>query len=988
MNLLPSSARPLSRLLLGAIALAALAACPKPEARKTFSLETLNKLYTGDGSYGVTEYRLDSQPFSPTLAYLFDQARLVALPEAAAPTPPAGLTEAPYAFTAVDRFGRLYHFDREGRWWMADGESLPETLPEGGWDVAWQPQGEALELLVTAPWGSEKTMQLLRWRNGRWLRVDLPAAPPVRTGAARLFSAVKNRWLVAGGKAGDDSAAAGGWTIEQGKWASWGGGLYAPPMGRTRLLLDGPEGSSPVLMTQTGALWVCKGERWKEAGTVKTEGLALARYIPERKQTLFVWGRGRGQDQFLWQTPQQLENGSTSMPELLPQTALVRVNDRDEGVWKGWGRAHGEKDKYGQSRDTLTPGFKGEGEPAVLIGTLTGDKTIRRSKIATLELPPALATVRCEAAAWVPALGGLVAPSACGLGIDARKEPFFPPEARESGATSPTQMIDVLEPAQRLWIFKEKGVDWLKPPFEIHPDIEYADSYETIDKRRRCLAWTSPEPGMLRYDFHEYHDKKVQWINSPRLTLKTIPQLAAQPGDQVYMCDPVVWGDPAELVVVGWCGKLGKTVKFDKALPGLGDRAYTQIPERGFMARISALNPQQWKVSTLPIPYCEGAQLVVAPERGSLYLLGGVAFEQAEHDGQKLHFTRSHNDVWQWDGESWRRITPQQGMQPRMKATSHVVWDPTTRQLLSLTPRALYGFEGEQWRCLWQKAKAHNDWPEDVALYVHPQSRLALGAWFMPRLTLRVWRGTGWAPVRLAHQNAAGVTTTTSTSNIPVKGAGGPMPNAPENLVPAAQPDAFISIDAARFNAMRMDAPRDRSQDRLMGAWRLTIRAADAGAIAYMRRALGSESPDGTPISLAPAAADELRTSASVGAAAAVVAEAKAAAAQAGTEAKGAEAQAAVKAQGAEKAQGAVTAPVAMNAVKEVANQSAPTSATQAQAVHAETQAKGTEAKAAEGLDTAKTSGTLKVLSAAPLKVVKKSQTEEMLRKMEAAGRE
>jgi hypothetical protein len=348
-----------------------------------------------------------------------------------------------------------------------------------------------------------------------------------------------------------------GWTIEKDKWVRWGEAASGKSaLGEARLLIDGPEGSGPILLTRAGALWVWKGKSWKAAGNVKTENLSLARYIPAAKQVLFVWSRGRGQDQFLWQTVQQIENGSTSMPEILAQTGLVRVNDRDEGLWKGWGRLQSAKDKIGQTIDSLTPGFKGTGEPAVLIGAPDHDKTIPRSRILMLELPPTLDTVRFEAAAWIPALGGLVVPSVCGTGINTHHDPFFPPEAWD-GATSASQpLIDIIEHNYRLWVFKQKGLDWIKPPYETHPDIDYADSYETIDGRRRCLAWTQPETGMLRYDFHEFHDKKVQWINSPRLTLKSIPQLAYNPGDDIHICDPVVWGDPAELIVVGWCGRM------------------------------------------------------------------------------------------------------------------------------------------------------------------------------------------------------------------------------------------------------------------------------------------------------------------------------------------------------------------------------------------------------------------------------------------------
>jgi hypothetical protein len=63
----------------------------------------------------------------------------------------------------------------------------------------------------------------------------------------------------------------------------------------------------------------------------------------------------------------------------------------------------------------------------------------------------------------------------------------------------------------------------------------------------------------------------------------------------------------------------------------------------------------------------------------------------------------------------------------------------------------------------------------------------------------------------------------------------GPLPSASPNLIPATQPDTFVAIDAERLNAIRMDAPRDRAQDRLMGAHRLVFRPANAGKIAFAR---------------------------------------------------------------------------------------------------------------------------------------------------------
>ena len=294
------------------------------------------------------------------------------------------------------------------------------------------------------------------------------------------------------------------------------------------------------------------------------------------------------------------------------------------------------------------------------------------------------------------------------MGIDAQQRPLFPPEA--DGATSAAQtvsrpLIDVVEQNHRLWVFKEKMVRWIKTPYDIHPGIDYPDSYQTADGRRRCLSWAFPETGLFRYEFYEFHNQKVQWEQSPLLTLRTLPQLTLAPDDSLFVCDPVVWGDPPEVIVIGWSGRLGKRISFDKSPEGLSSEAYPMVPERGFMARLSALTPDHWKVSSILIPYCIGAQLVVAPALDTVYMLGGKVAVPTDYQGQKLYFMNSNTAVWRLDGNDWQRIKIKEGVEPRNKATSQAAYDPQTRQLLTLTPRALYGFDSQAWHCLWQRGQ-------------------------------------------------------------------------------------------------------------------------------------------------------------------------------------------------------------------------------------------------------------------------------------------
>lgn len=840
---IPLPRRPLGILtltltLLGGCAL--LASCGKKPGSGPFS----QKGPAGSGST-PTEYMLDSQPFSPTLPYLFDGGRIVVLPAESLPKPPENSPAEGYAFSGLDRFGRLYHFDAIARWWMGEGQTLPDTLPMDNWDAVWNPAVKAVEALVTAPFNGEKTVQILRWREGRWTRLAVTAPPAARYGAYRLFSAASGHWIFASGQiAGKPAGEA--WTFDGVAWKKWGvpAAGPAPDLSQTAYLIDGPASEGVALLTQpAGDIWIWKGGLWTHTSQVKMENLCLAQYVPAMGQVLFVWARGVGQDQFLWQPFKNLLKTNMAVePENLNQTAMVRINEEEEGVWKGWGRVRDEKDAQGQPKQVFEPGFKGKGEPAIRLSGEYSDITFRRNEIKILEMPPSLKTVRTRATAYVPALGGLVVPSIAGLGLDAQRQPFFPPEANEAVTSATQPMIDVIERNYRFWIFKEKWLEFLKPPFEIHPAIDFPISYNMPDGRRRCLAWAFPDQGQLRYEFYEFHNQKVQWIHSPLLTLHTLPQLALTPGDTVYACDPVVWGDPAEIIVIGWCGRLGHRVNFDKSPEGMSDEAFTQVPERGFMARISALTPEEWKVTPLDIPFCQGAQLMVAPAQNSLYLLGGKMAEAKTIGDKNLSFMVSHPYVWHWDGEGWRRIDPE-GFEPRNKATSHISYDPVGRQLLSLTPRALYGFDSDKWHSLWQRDKVKGErWPDEVGLYVHPQSHLILGALFMPQPSLRVWKEERWIPVRIPQEVEASLAETSATTQ-----AGGALPNVSDNLVPSTEPDTFISLDAVGLSAIRMDAQRNRSEDHLLPAHWLSFRPANQGTIKFSRSTLPLEQAAATP---------------------------------------------------------------------------------------------------------------------------------------------
>jgi hypothetical protein len=170
-----------------------------------------------------------------------------------------------------------------------------------------------------------------------------------------------------------------------------------------------------------------------------------------------------------------------------------------------------------------------------------------------------------------------------------------------------------------------------------------------------------------------------------------------------------------------------------------------------------------------------------------------------------------------------------------------VAYDPTSRQLFNLTPRALYGFDADSWHCLWQRDKVRGErWPDDVGLYVHPQSNMVLGAWFTPDPALQVWNQERWIPVRMP----AGLAQAESAGGKALR-PGGPLPDSSANCLPSTEADSFISIDAARLAAMRMDVKRNRDEDRLLEAHWLSFLPANQGAAKFGRSQLP---PDEIPM--------------------------------------------------------------------------------------------------------------------------------------------
>ena len=839
----------------------------------------------------------DVQPFSPTLAHLFDQGRIVALPLGKTPAPPANFAQWAYAFSCVDRYGRLYHFDSEGRWWMDRGWALTEPLPPGEWDAAWNPASGALELLVTAPYAGSPSVQLFRWKDGVWRAVQQEHPPLGRRESKRLFSATASTWLVAGGMVEDavtthvtvslpprpasatllttptsptsainattitittttatitttttlssatlqvaaDTlvttrtvpvvyATTQGLSLAEGVWSDWispatDDNPTSTNLGRVVALVDGPSEEGVGVLFSSGRLWHWRAGAWTPGMNLPADSLWMAQYLPEYRSQLFVWQHGMGLDQIYSRPAGTQPTSGTQQaapspaqtafqPDMLTQTALVRINEDEDGLWQGWGRVPENAQSGPDAEKDFKEGFAGPGHAAVSINSDHGNTIFLRRDLQAIELPQQLSSLTPRGAAFVPALAGVVVPSNAGLGIDSRLEPFFPPEAADGQSTASAPLVEVIERNVRLWVFKPTTVVPIQPPDQIHPSIGFPLSMELADGRRRFLTWNFPEPGIFRYEYLQTSQQNEQWLPSPSLTLKNLPLLNWSPEKQLFLAQPVVWGDPARVVLLGWYGNLSDLLSVDDPeADGVGDDAYETIPQLAFMASIDARNPQDWTISELPIPFCQGAELVVDTAQDRLYLLGGKMSVPRNVDGKDLHFMVPNTVVWEWDGASWSKINPE-GNPPNLKITSATSFDPTLRKVISLTPDKFYGFDGVGWSRLWKTDK-DIDWPRQIGLYVHPISRTILGIWFEPQPRLAIWNGEDWKRVHTAaEQQNLNLNEAATIQHA--------LPRKREDLVPAMEPGAYVSIDADRLAAIRMDLPRDRSLDRLVEAY-------------------------------------------------------------------------------------------------------------------------------------------------------------------------
>jgi hypothetical protein len=92
--------------------------------------------------------------------------------------------------------------------------------------------------------------------------------------------------------------------------------------------------------------------------------------------------------------------------------------------------------------------------------------------------------------------------------------------------------------------------------------------------------------------------------------------------------------------------------------------------------------------SSLGPPPREAASMFFDPLRQTIVLYGGLFFDQVTQTNVFLE------DVWEWDGKSWRRIEFEQ---PRRSSSAAIVYDPLHQLPLLMDGEGLWSMQGGIW---------------------------------------------------------------------------------------------------------------------------------------------------------------------------------------------------------------------------------------------------------------------------------------------------
>lgn len=736
-------------------------------------------------------YRLVAKPFSPSLPYLFTHGRLVVLPEEALTLPGDY-----YAMSAVDRFGRLYHFDPDGHWTMDEGSPLPEPLPDAGWKVAWNSSLQALEILVTAPYLGREGLQILRYRDGTWWSTK-QQAPPASSDGIALFSHHDERWKWLSKKAALENKTD-AWDLEGSRWLPWldasdglsTSALEMRPKMETVLAcfetIDGGYG----LLTRDRELWLWQHDQWHRIVPFPTEGLLFAGYLPDREQNLFLWhGDGVGDDKILLAqlTPETL--AEQLVPEPLTQTAFLKVNDSETGLATGWVPMKDSR----TSRTLSAPAY------ALELETEYETISIPRRKIDFLELPPSLEDTVVEAAVFSPTLGGLVIPSRHSVGIDTasiRSLNAILPSSLATTATLPISpslpKIDILRRHGRLWVIRGDEIEWISPSLELHPSVGYPRHISNPAGIQRKFAWKELSSGVIQYAYRQLDAGKMQWVRTPPLTLKQAPGVVdSRDEDSIFLSEPVFFGQPARLAILGWVGQLAQNTT--------SSDTETHIPQKGFTAWIDAFNPERWHFSSLPIAYSRELKLLASAddEEMAFYAIGAQQWSKQSGQWQ----AQSSNQVWRWsEGMGWSPLSLT-GTAPDLESGFAIGHDPFSGYPLVLCASGLFGFDD----VLWQRHDRFSSFPSSLQsqqylLCTEAETGHILGGWFGQELQLGIWGRNHWIESQLQILGGIDDSWEEIASNT-------------NNWLPRNDGTGWIVLNSPWLNAVRLDLDAELRSD-------------------------------------------------------------------------------------------------------------------------------------------------------------------------------
>lgn len=756
------------------------------------------------------EFHIEAEPFAPTLGKLFSNGQMTAIPAETSHGLLAPAEAEDYAFSAIDGFARVYHFFRSTHWSMMQTRPFPFELPRDGWRVAWNDSQKRLELLVADRQGDLEKVTLFRLAGDRWAKVPTEANPPAMAKARLALAPGGGAWYLIQPDAGDAGEF---WLLEDGAWSRIEQSR-APDLRNTDRVVSYPPGPGLALLTTTGELWLWAESSWSKELTLPADEYAIFHY--DASISRLVLGQSAGIGQTSIQTA-LLARGSSELggePTAFKKSDLVVINEEVQGYWKGVGRVIANNVTDDATEIVFEPGLDGtQGELALALENQDEVTYWTPSGVDSIEFAPQFSSLLWGRGAYVPSLEGylVVSDEASGRqSISGVRFPYvgdvshpdyekIPPETRST----------VRRRHSRFWLFQDDGVEWIKPYSEIHPDLDFQLlRTNPLTEIYEFLSWSYPEAGYLQYTYRRKSPTNLQWTHSPVLTLHGLPEPGVQEGEGFWTIEPTLWGHPAEIVQAGWVGKLGEEIQFEEDSGSASRIAYREVPDRGFIARTSALTPEVWTSANLPINFGVGVKLVSDPVGEALYLLGGWVAVHRRVGGARVHVLEPNREVWRWTQEGWSSMTPDDPA-PIFGSTAAFTFDPFRHQLLVLNTETLLALKSRAWTTLWKIDEGDElRIRRRPAVFVHPLSGQIIGAWTGFPARIALWDENFNLWVRPTERN----------------GAAAPIElQKPSDVFPSIAHDGFSIAESEILDEIRSNSWRDGSGEAESYAYGLSL---------------------------------------------------------------------------------------------------------------------------------------------------------------------